>query len=261
MAATLMRLRCACGWETIGTESELIAATQDHGRRLHNMVPTRDEVLAMVVRDGAIADISMPIHPGMVVYAGDPAVHLSRVKSLSHGDSANVSRLDFGVHTGTHVDAPVHFLADAPGADRLALEAMIGPVSVVDATAATTHFDALGLEALAIPAGAERVLFKTTNSALWDSPRFEPRFLGITDDGARWLVDRGLRLVGMDYLSVAPYGDAPPTHRALLEAGIVILEGIDLRAVAPGEYRLVCLPLRLVGADGAPARAVLMPTE
>lgn len=205
-----------------------------------------------------IVDISVPIHPEMVVYAGDPPVLLERTESMADGAHANVSRLDFGVHTGTHVDAPVHFIDGAPGADALALDAMIGPASVIDATAVERHLDAEVLAGLSVPDGATRLLFKTRNSELWGSDRFETGFLGITEDGARWLVDRGVALVGIDYLSVAPYGMAVPTHRVLLAAGVVILEGTDLRDAEPGDYELVCLPLRIVGADGAPARAVLI---
>lgn len=205
-----------------------------------------------------IIDISVPIHPDMVVWAGDPAVVLERVKSMADGAHDNVSRIDFGVHTGTHVDAPVHFLADGAGVDEVPLDALIGPALVVDATAVDRHLDADLLSDLAIPDGVQRVIFKTRNSELWASDRFETDFLAITEDGARWLVDLGVRLVGMDYLSVAPRGRSVPTHRVLLEAGVAILEGADLRGVEPGEYELICAPLRIVGADGAPARALLV---
>jgi arylformamidase len=205
-----------------------------------------------------IVDISVPIHPAMVVWAGDPPVLLERTESMADGAHANVSRLDLGAHTGTHVDAPVHFIDGAAGVDALALDAMIGPAVVIDATAVERHFDAEVLAGLSVPEGATRLVFKTRNSELWASGRFESGFIGITEDGARWLVDRGVRLVGIDYLSVAPYGMSVPTHRVLLGAGVVILEGTDLRDVEPGEYDLVCLPLRIVGGDGAPARAVLI---
>jgi arylformamidase len=209
--------------------------------------------------DEAIIDISVPLLPGMAIYAGDPHLSLERVASLDEGATANVSRLDMGVHTGTHIDAPIHFLPDGAAAEHLALETLIGPAQVVDATAGTGHLDAATLASLEITVGVERVLFKTRNSALWESGRFETGFIGLTADGAEWLVARGVQLVAVDYLSVAPYGDPTPTHRALLGAGVVILEGIDLRGVEPGPYRLICLPLRLVGSDGAPARAILLP--
>jgi arylformamidase len=205
-----------------------------------------------------IIDISVPIHRAMAVWPGDPPVVLERVKSMDDGAHANVSRIDVGVHTGTHVDAPLHFIADGVGVDRLPLDALIGPALVVDATGVGQHLDADVMEALDIPQGIERVLFKTSNSELWDAERFESSFLGITKDGARWLVDRVVRLVGTDYLSIAPHGDSVPTHLALLGAGVVILEGTDLRGVEAGEYELICAPLRIVDADGAPARAFLV---
>jgi arylformamidase len=204
-----------------------------------------------------IIDISVPIRPGMVVWPGDPPVTLERMKSMTDGAHSNVTRLDFGAHTGTHVDAPVHFIDGADGVDRVPLEALIGPAIVVDATAVERHFDSEVLRGLDIPDGAERLLFKTRNSGLWASDRFETGFLGITEDGARWIVDRGVRLVGIDYLSIAPHGQSVPTHRVLLGAGVAILEGVDLRDVEPGEYELVCAPLRIVDCDGSPARAVL----
>ncbi len=203
-----------------------------------------------------IIDISVAIQPGMIVYPGDPDVYLERVKSIASGASANISRLDFGVHTGTHIDAPGHFIDGARGAETLALDALIGPVVVVDATAATDHIDAIALEALKIP--AERVIFKTTNSALWDKDAFSADFIALTGDAAAALVARGVRLVGIDYLSIGPKGNGVATHVALLEAGVVILEGLDLRGVEPGVYELACLPLKIVGSDGAPCRAVLI---
>jgi arylformamidase len=205
-----------------------------------------------------IIDISVPIRPGMHVWPDDPPVVLERISSMADGAHANVSRLDFGVHAGTHIDAPIHFLADGVGADLVPLGALIGPAVVVDATAVDRHLDANVLQALAIPEGTERVLLRTRNSELWASDRFEAGFLGVTEDGARWLVERGVRLVGIDYLSIAPFGDSVPTHRALLGGGVAVLEGTDLRGVEPGAYELVCAPLRIVGADGAPARAVLV---
>lgn len=204
-----------------------------------------------------IFDISVPVHPGMVVYAGDPDVYLERVKTVAGGSSANVSKLDFGVHTGTHIDAPVHFIEGAGATETVPLDALVGPTVVVDATMLKDHIDAAALSRLAIPAGAERVIFKTQNSRLWDLPAFSADFIGLLGEAAEALVERGVRLVGIDYLSIGPKGNGVPTHTALLRAGVVILEGLDLRAVTPGAYMLAALPLRLVGSDGAPTRAVL----
>lgn len=204
-----------------------------------------------------IHDITAPIQTGMIVYSGDPPVRLERTASVAHGDPANVSRIDFGVHTGTHVDAPLHFHDGARGVDAVDLHALIGPAQVVDATQQHAHIDAHALSVLPIEDGCERVIFKTTNSRLWDLDAFSSDFIGLTEDAGHALVERGVRLVGIDYLSIGPYQDPAPTHLALLDAGAVILEGLDLRTVEPGMYELICLPLRIVDCDGAPARAVL----
>ncbi len=205
-----------------------------------------------------IFDISVPIRPGMIVYDGDPDVYLERVKSIAGGASANVSKIDFGVHTGTHVDAPGHFIDGAAGVETLPLEALVGPAYVVDATGISGNIDAATLAGLEIPADATRLIFKTTNSALWELDRFSADFYAITGDAAKALVARGVKLVGIDYLSIGPKGNGVGTHVAFLEAGVVIVEGLDLRGVEPGAYQLACLPLKIVGSDGAPARAVLM---
>jgi arylformamidase len=202
-------------------------------------------------------DISVPLRPGMVVFEGDPAVSMERTADMAEGAICNVSRLDFGVHSGTHIDAPVHFIDGAAGAEGIPLDALIGQAAVVDATGVAGDMDEAVLRALDIPEGVQRLLFKTPNSRLWERPTFSPEFFGITEDGAKYLIGRGVRLVGIDYLSIAPMRDPAPTHVALLTAGVVILEGLDLRGVEPGAYTLVCLPLLLPGADGAPARALL----
>ena len=190
-----------------------------------------------------IIDVSVPVRPGMVTYPGDPEVRLERVSSIAEGEIANISRLDFGVHTGTHVDAPVHFVDGAAGAETLPLDVLVGPCVVVD-----------GLEPAAVPAGSERVLFKTPNGRLWERDDFADDFVKLDGEGAQALVAGGVRLVGIDYLSI---GDEE-AHQVLLEAGIVAVEGLDLRRVEPGKYLLVCAPLKLVGSDGAPARVLLL---
>ena len=196
-----------------------------------------------------IFDISVPVEPGMITYPGDPQVHMERVVSIEHGDVANLTRLDFGVHTGTHVDAPVHFIDGGAGVDALSLEFFLGPCEVVDATAVD---DEVGPEL--VPSHVERVLFKTRNSELWNRDSFDEGFVRIGLAAAERLVDNGVRLVGVDYLSVG----APETHETLLGAGIAAIEGLDLRGIEPGRYSLACLPLRIVDSDGAPARAVLI---
>jgi arylformamidase len=200
-----------------------------------------------------VHDISVPIRPDMHIYRGNPGMSLVRHESIAEGAIANVSKLELGVHSGTHVDGPAHFIDGAPGTEALPLDAMIGPAAVVDATNASGDLDETALEALALPDG-ERLLLKTTNSALWNVPEFTHDFVRLNGSGARYLIDRRVRLIGIDYLSI---GDID-AHRELLGAGIVALEGLDLRDVEPGEYELICLPLRLEGSDGAPCRAVLV---
>jgi arylformamidase len=174
---------------------------------------------------------------------------------LEAGDPVNVSELDMGAHSGTHVDAPDHFLAAGAGAEALPLEALIGPADVVDATAAVTALDLLTVRDLELPSrGSERILFKTRNSQLWNRDEFSRDFVRLDGEAAAYLVERGVKLLGIDYLSI---GDAE-AHRVLLGAGVVCVEGLDLRGIEPGSYELVCLPLKLVGSDGAPARAVLI---
>lgn len=203
-------------------------------------------------------DISAPIRSEMAVYEGDPDVRIERTATIAGGALCNVSRLDFGVHTGTHVDAPVHFIDGAAGVEAISLDALIGPAFVVDATAVRGDIDERALRAFAVPSGVTRLIFKTTNSRLWEREAFSPEFIGLTADAARVLVERGVRAVGIDYLSIAPKTDPAPTHIELLRAGVAIIEGLDLRRVAPGAYELICLPLLIPGSDGAPARAILI---
>lgn len=203
----------------------------------------------------AIHDISVPIRAGMPIYAGDPEVELERASSIAEGGHANVSKVSMGVHTGTHVDAPVHFLEGAAGMESVPLDALCGPAVVVDGTSISG--ESIGesdLEALDIPEGAERVLLKTRNSELWNRQDFTRDFLRLDGSGARYLVSRGVRTFGIDYLSVGDH----EAHRELLGAGVVPVEGLDLREIEPGHYTFICLPLDLVGSDGAPARAVLI---
>ncbi len=200
--------------------------------------------------------MTIPIHAGMPVYEGDPPVEIALSFSIDRGDPANVSRLSMGAHTGTHVDAPRHFIDGASAVDEIPLDALIGPAQVVDLTGIgdISHEVLLsaGLE------GKERVLFKTSNSSLWRESGFQRDFTYIAGSAAEHLVEIGVKLVGIDYLSVEKYGaSVPVTHTTLLEAGIVILEGLDLSGIQPGGYELICLPMLIKGCDGAPCRAVL----
>lgn len=177
---------------------------------------------------------------------------------LSAGDANNVSRLDCDVHIGTHVDAPWHFLEDGATVEQLPLDIMIGPATVAYLSEVSA-VHASDLADLALPQGTKRLLLRTRNSELWAAgvTEFREDYVALAADAARWLVDQGIRLIGVDYLSVQRYKDSPLTHQILLVAGVIIIEGLNLANVQPGAYELICLPLRLVGADGAPARAVL----
>ena len=206
-----------------------------------------------------IHDISLVISESLIVWPGDPEVKITQTSHLDKGDAATVTRLDMGAHAGTHVDAPAHFIAGGSGVDTLHLDVLVGPALVVQSLEA----DALSadvLERLAIPPGAERVLFRTRNSDRWarGEREFDENFVAITEDGARWLVERGIRLVGVDYLSVAPFDEPVPTHQIILRAGVIAVEGLNLSGIVPGVYQLVCLPLKIAGSDGAPARAILI---
>jgi arylformamidase len=202
-------------------------------------------------------DVSVPLRRGVPIFDGDPAFEMDLAAAIARGDVCNVTRLEMGAHTGTHLDAPVHFIEGAPASESIPLEAGMGPAWVIDATTLTTNIGTAELASLDIPRGETRLLFKTRNSDLWNEPRFSSAFLGLDGDAALALAARGIRLVGADYLSIAPFGNPTPTHRALLGAGVVILEGLDLRAVDPGPVELLCLPIRLVGSDGVPARALV----
>ncbi|WP_432488526.1 cyclase family protein [Kineococcus sp. SYSU DK018] len=204
-------------------------------------------------------DVSVPLVPGRVsLYPGDTELVVERHQSLA-AEGANVSRLSCSARCGTHVDAPVHFLEGAGGIETVPLDVLVGPCEVVDATGPTGHLDATAVRDLRFPDGTERVLLRTRGGALWDGPGFSDQFPALTGDGAAALVERGVRLVGIDYLSIAPFDDPAPAHEALLRAGVVVVEALDLRGVAPGAYSFTCLPLLVPGADGAPARAFLVP--
>ncbi len=206
-----------------------------------------------------IYDITLPIFPGMPIWPGDPALVLERVESMDDGAQVNVSRLACSVHTGTHVDAPHHFLNDGRTVESLPLDVLTGPAWVAALPLDADLVTAPVLEAASIPAGTTRLLLKTRNSEIWrrGEMHFQEDFVAVSPDGAEWLLAHGIRLIGVDYLSVAPFQDSDPTHHILLRAGVVILEGVDLSVVEPGAYDLYCLPLKLVGSDGAPARAIL----
>lgn len=207
-----------------------------------------------------IIDVSVEINADMIVWPGDPAVAVEPTRRLSKGDSANVSRLTLGSHTGTHVDPPFHFLEGGKTADLLPLDALVGEAVVADLRKTEDSIGPSDLEALDLPAGVQRLLLKTRNSSIWHgAARFPEHYVAVSPEGAKWAVQRGIRLVGTDFLSVERRKTpGHPTHNILLQAGVVIVEGLDLSEAEPGTYRLVCLPLKISGGDGAPARAILI---
>jgi arylformamidase len=202
-------------------------------------------------------DISLPITDGMVTFPDDPEVRVRPHSRIADGDDANVTRLALGTHTGTHVDAPSHFMDDGRTVDNLELDRLIGPARVVQIPDAVKAIGEAELREAGIE-GEERVLLRTRNGQLLDRDDFAEDFAFITPDGARYAVEAGVRLLGIDYLSVEAFdAEEPQAHHTLLDAEVVIIEGLDLREVPDGRYDLVCLPLRLAGLDGSPVRAVL----
>ena len=207
-----------------------------------------------------IYDISVPLRTGGVVYPGNPPILITPQQAISLGAGANVSRIDFGSHSGTHVDAPKHFFDDAPGVDSLPLDVLIGPARLIAMGDDVKSVGEAELKKHDL-AGVERLLIRTRNSA-WlasGSSEFHPDYTFVAPDGAAYLAGLGVKLVGVDYLSVEQFHSGHHrTHRTLLQREIVIVEGLLLSEPPPGDYELYCLPLKLVGLDGAPARAVLI---
>ena len=202
-------------------------------------------------------DVSVPLRTGMVHWPDNPPILIERMLDIERGDVANVSKLSMGAHTGTHMDAPLHFFRTGKGIDTMPLTATIGRARVLE----IHDPESIKPEELRphrIQRG-ERVLFKTRNSArCWHNDDFVEDFVYISQEAARYLVAQQVQTVGVDYLSVGGFlKDGVETHHALLEAGIWIIEGLNLSNVAPGTYELVCLPLKIEGSDGAPSRAIL----
>jgi arylformamidase len=204
-----------------------------------------------------LIDVSVRLSEATPTFPGNPAFTCEPVKRIARGDSANVTALHLGTHTGTHVDAPRHFFDARPGADALPLDVLIGRAVVIDIPGPRRGIVAADLEREDLRDGS-RVLLKTANSALWQSAAFHQDFAYLEESGARLLVERGVRLVGIDYLSIEQFKrPGAPVHHLLLEGGVVIVEGLNLTGVPAGAYEMMCLPLDIAGADGAPARVVL----
>jgi arylformamidase len=203
-----------------------------------------------------LIDVSVPLDANLPTYPGNTPFSIEAMKRIAQGDSSNVSTLHLSAHAGTHVDAPRHFFDDGPGTESLPLELLVGRARVVEVTSRK----GIGPDDLAAADLSEelRVLIKTQNSRLWGSAEFHGDYVGLTAAGAKHLIDRGIKLVGVDYLSVEEFKTAgAPAHHALLGGGAIVIEGLNLRDVKPGVYEMFCLPLRIVGSDGAPARVVL----
>jgi arylformamidase len=207
-----------------------------------------------------IIDVSLPITNSLPVWPGDPAINNQLVAQIKLGAECNITQLSFGAHIGTHMDAPCHFLDGRGGIETLNLDDLIGPCYVVELPEDVMTITAEVIEKAHIPAGANRLVFKSRNSRFWDEnpARFHTEFTAFEPDAARLLVSRGVRLLALDYLSIAPYQRAVETHQILLGAGVAVVEGLDLRQVSAGYYSILCLPLKLAGSDGAPTRVVLI---
>jgi arylformamidase len=203
-----------------------------------------------------LIDVSVPLDARLPTYPNNTPFTLEPMKRVAQGGSSNVSTLHLSAHTGTHVDAPFHFFDAGPGTEALPLDMLIGRARIVELTT-RKGITAEDLAPLDLSEDV-RLLIKTHNSQLWSSPDFHSDYIGVTESGARHLVDQGVKLVGVDYLSVEAYKTpGAPAHHLLLGAGVIVIEGLNLRDVDPGIYELLCLPLRIVGSDGAPARVVL----
>jgi arylformamidase len=239
--------------------SDMDASGDGDDRGNGGLQPSREVTHVNIAGFGerCVWDVSVKVRAGMHVYPGDPLPALTRVRAIANGDPANLTHLSLGAHTGTHLDAPAHFIDGAPTLEQIPLDRMVGEATVLDLRGRSA-IDAAVLHQHGIRAG-DIVLFKTDNSALWERPGFQEGFTYLTRDAAEYLVERHVKTIGIDYLSIEQFGSSTfEAHKILLGRGVLIIEGLDLRAVGPGSYLLVCLPLRLQGVDGAPARAVLM---
>lgn len=200
-----------------------------------------------------IFDISASLYNGMPAFPGDPAPEIKKVLSLPN-DPANVSVMSMGTHTGTHVDPPVHFIEGGRTIDRVPLDRLYGKAEVLDLTYVEKAIVADDLTT----SRSDILLFKTRNSDLWDRTEFSKDYVYLDESAARWLVDRRVKTIGIDYLSVGSFEGGADVHRILLGGDVVMIEGIDLRGIEPGEYTLACLPLKIRDGDGGPARAILI---
>lgn len=206
-------------------------------------------------------DISVPISSNLPIWPDTQPIEFQRTLDLDRGDIANDTTIYMSVHTGTHVDASLHFVSSGRSVDELPLETLIGPATVID-VGEIEVITAIFLEGLELPNNLKRILFKTKNSRLWNSinsSTFETNFVALSFDAAKWIVKQGIILVGIDYLSIQCFYDGPETHIILLQSEVVVIEGLNLIDVPAGDYELICLPIKLQGLEGAPSRVILRP--
>lgn len=204
----------------------------------------------------SIIDISTPLNEATALWPGSEPLRLGRTMSIERGDEANVSSLSLDLHAGTHIEAPLHFIEHGASVDSIALEVLCGKATVADLSKVrlVTRDHLAGLD---LGSGVERLLLKTDNSALYSEKGFNASYVALDEAAAAWVVESAVRLIGIDYLSIQPYKGSSGVHRILLEAGVVVVEGLNLTNARAGVYELICLPLKIMGTEGAPARAIL----
>jgi arylformamidase len=205
-----------------------------------------------------IIDISIPLNSPMPIWPNSKGFKLSWTKRLDLGDACNNSVIECDAHVGTHLDAPLHFIEEGLSVENFQLDILIGPCLVVYLPK-VTEIHANDLSTINISPDTTRLLIRTDNSNLWDSgiTEFRKNFVALTPDAAQWIVDQGIQLLGVDYLSAGSMQDGTLTHKILLGSDVIILEGVNLSQVMPDQYELICLPLKISGAEGSPARAIL----
>jgi arylformamidase len=206
-----------------------------------------------------IIDISVLANDKITIWPGNTSPQIRRLSDMKKGDAYNETSLEMNVHTGTHIDAPLHFISKGVSIDKSPLDIFIGPAFVAYLPK-VKEITVKDLGKLSLPKGIKRILFKTSNSLLWEKKvkKFKKDYVGLTADAASWLVKRGIKLVGMDYLSIAKFGEAVAVHKILLGNNVYIIESLNLTGVKPSTYELICLPLKIADSEAAPVRAVLL---
>ena len=206
-----------------------------------------------------LIDISVSLDEDLPTWPGSPGFSTEPIERIVDGADANVTKLICDVHTGTHIDAPRHFVSEGATVEQIPLDVLVGAATVARVPDEVGTITSAVLERLNIPDEAEKLLLHTSNSKLWDSHpgSFQHDYVALSPAAAHWVVDHGIRCLGVDYLSVQHYNDGPETHQTLLQNEVIIIEGLNLSGVSAGQYELLCMPVKLAGSDGAPARAAL----